>query len=41
MASTFVKDIMKKEVTTIDYTMTAKDAAKIMAQSEIGCIVIT
>ena len=41
MASTFVKDIMKKDVITIDHTMTAKDAAKIMAQSEIGCIVIT
>ena len=32
---------MKKDVITIDYTITTNDAAKIMAQSEIGCIVIT
>ena len=32
---------MKKDVITIDYTMTTNDAAKIMAQSEIGSIVIT
>ncbi len=41
MAHTFVKDIMKKYVVSIDSAMTVKDAATMMADANVGCVVIT
>ena len=41
MANTFVKDIMKKGVITIDSKMTIKDAACVMDDTNVGCIIIT
>lgn len=38
--STFVKDIMKNNVISIDSSMTIKDAAEMMNGSEIGGIVV-
>ena len=38
--STFVKDIMKNNVISIDSSMTVKDAAEMMDDSEIGGIVV-
>jgi CBS domain-containing protein len=38
--STFVKDIMKNSVISIDSSMTIKDAAEMMDDSEIGGIVV-
>jgi len=38
--STFVKDIMKNNVISIDSSMTVKDAAEMMDGSEIGGIVV-
>ena len=41
MANTFVKDVMKKGVITIDSKMTIKDAACMMDDANVGCVVIT
>ncbi len=41
MAHTFVKDIMKKYVISIDSARTVKDAATMMDDANVGCIVIT
>ncbi len=41
MAHTFVKDIMKKNVIAIDQDMTIKDAAVMMDDSNIGCVIVT
>jgi signal-transduction protein with cAMP-binding, CBS, and nucleotidyltransferase domain len=41
MAHTFVKDVMKTNVISIDSSMTVKDAACKMDASNVGCIVIT
>lgn len=41
MAHTFVKDVMKKNVITIDSSMTIKDAASMMDDANVGCIIIT
>jgi signal-transduction protein with cAMP-binding, CBS, and nucleotidyltransferase domain len=41
MAHTFVKDVMKKNVITIDSSMTVKDAASMMDDANVGCIIIT
>ena len=41
MASTFVKDIMKKDVISLDSSKTAKDAVTLMTKSDIGCVIIT
>ncbi|HEX9846595.1 MAG TPA: CBS domain-containing protein [Candidatus Nitrosotenuis sp.] len=40
MAGTFVHDIMKKNVISIDSSMTAQDAAKMMDDASIGAIVV-
>lgn len=40
MAGTFVHDIMKKNVISIDASMTAQDAAKMMDDASIGAIVV-
>ena len=41
MVGSFVKDIMKKPVLSIDSSMTVKDAAKMMEDAKIGSIIVT
>ncbi len=41
MAHTFVKDVMRKHVVSIDSSMTVKDAAIMMDDANVGCVVIT
>ena len=40
MSNTFVKDIMKNTVISIDSSLTVKDAAKMMEDSGVGCVVV-
>lgn len=35
-----VSDIMKKQVISIDSSLTVQDAAKMMADSQVGCLVV-
>jgi len=41
MVGSFVKDIMKTPVLSIDSSMTVKDAAKMMEDVKVGSIVVT
>ena len=41
MSNSFVKDIMRNSVITIDESMTIKDAAQIMTDTKVGCVIIT
>jgi len=41
MASTFVNQIMKTHVVSIDENETVQDAAQQMVKSNIGCVIIT
>jgi signal-transduction protein with cAMP-binding, CBS, and nucleotidyltransferase domain len=41
MAHTFVKDIMKTKVISIDSSKSIKDAACMMNDSDVGCVIIT
>ena len=41
MASTFVKEIMKKNVITIDESMSIQDAAQMMSDANVGCVIVT
>jgi signal-transduction protein with cAMP-binding, CBS, and nucleotidyltransferase domain len=41
VAHTFVEDVMVKDLTTLDVSASIKDAAKLMVQKDIGCIIIT
>ena len=41
MASTFVKQIMKTDVVSIDENENVQDAAQQMIKSNIGCVIIT
>ena len=41
MASTFVKDIMKKNVITIDESMWIQEAAQMMTNANVGCVIVT
>jgi CBS domain-containing protein len=41
MAFTYVKDVMTKNVISIDSSMTVKDAAAMMEDTNVGSIVIT
>ncbi len=41
MASTFVKDIMKKNVITIDELMSIQEAAQMMTNANVGCVIVT
>jgi len=41
MGHTFVKDTMTKNVISIDSSMTVKDAATMMDDANVGCIIIT
>ncbi len=40
MCAALVRDIMKKNVISIDSSMTARDAAKMMDDASIGAIVV-
>jgi CBS domain-containing protein len=40
VASTFVRDIMKQRVLTIDASMTVIDAAKMMDDASVGAVVV-
>ena len=40
MDGNLVSDIMKRNVISIDSSMTVKDAAKLMSNSGVGCIVV-
>ena len=41
MAHTFVKDIMKENVISMDSAKTVKDAAVKMKESDVGCVIVT
>ena len=41
MAHTFVKDVMIKDVAELDSSSMIKDAAKLMEEKNIGCIIVT
>ena len=41
MSHTFVKDIMINKVETLDSSIKIKDAAKLMDEKNIGCVIIT
>jgi len=41
MVSTFVKDVMKKEVITIDELESIQDAAQKMTEANVGCVIVT
>ena len=41
MAHTFVKDVMIKDVLTLDVSTSVKDAAKLMDKNNIGCVIVT
>lgn len=41
MAHTFVKDVMINDLATLDVSTTIKDAAKLMDEKNIGCIIVT
>ncbi len=41
MAHTFVKDVMIDKVATLDISSMIKDAAKLMDEKNIGCIIVT
>ncbi len=38
---TFVKDMMKKQVVSIDVSLTVKEAAKMMEDKGVSCLVVT
>ena len=41
MAHTFVKDIMKQDLITVDHTKSIKDAASLMNSKDVGCVIVT
>jgi signal-transduction protein with cAMP-binding, CBS, and nucleotidyltransferase domain len=41
MKHTFVKDVMKENIISIDSEMTVKDAAVKMKEKNVGCVIIT
>lgn len=41
MAHTFVQDIMINDLATLDASTSIKDAAKLMDEKDIGCIIVT
>ena len=41
MAHTFVKDVMIDKVATLDSLSMIKDAAKLMDEKNIGCVIVT
>ena len=38
---TFVKDMMRKQIVSIDVSLTVKDAAMIMKDTGVSCVVVT
>ncbi len=41
MTHTFVKDVMINDLATLDISASIKDAAKLMDENNIGCIIVT
>jgi signal-transduction protein with cAMP-binding, CBS, and nucleotidyltransferase domain len=41
MAHTFVKDVMINDLATLDISTSIRDAAKLMDEKDIGCIIVT
>jgi signal-transduction protein with cAMP-binding, CBS, and nucleotidyltransferase domain len=41
MGHTFVKDVMISDLTTLDVSTSIRDAAKLMDEKDIGCIIVT
>lgn len=41
MAHTFVKDVMISDLATLDTSNTIKEAAKLMDEKNIGCVIVT
>lgn len=41
MAHTFVKDVMKKDLITVDSTKSIKEAASLMSDQDVGCVIVT
>ena len=41
MAHTFVKDVMISDLATLDASTSIRDAAKLMDEKDIGCIIVT
>ena len=41
MASTFVKDIMTKNVITIDGAESIQETAQMMTDANVGCVIVT
>jgi len=41
MAHTFVKDVMIRDVLTLDVSTSVKEAAKLMDKNNIGCVIVT
>ena len=41
MAHTFVKDVMISNIATLDSSSMIKDAAKLMDEKNIGCVIVT
>ena len=41
MAHTFVKDVMISDLATLDASTSIRDAAKLMDEKNIGCIIVT
>jgi len=41
MAHTFVRDVMIRDVLTLDVSTSVKEAAKLMDKNNIGCIIVT
>ncbi|MFB5597403.1 MAG: cyclic nucleotide-binding/CBS domain-containing protein [Nitrosopumilaceae archaeon] len=41
MAHTFVQDVMKKNLITVDSSKSIKDAANMMDEQNVGCVIVT
>lgn len=41
MAHTFAKDIMKKDLITVDSAKSIKEAASLMNAEDVGCVIVT
>ena len=41
MGHTFVKDVMISDLATLDVSTSIRDAAKLMDEKDIGCIIVT
>ena len=41
MAHTFVQDVMKKNLIAVDSSKSIKDAANMMSEQNVGCVIVT